>query len=176
MYREQFCTMSNFIWTVDVFMGEIASEVICSMSNFWTLRWLAQLSILFFDAPTRLFVAQMVLNFDFFSHTAIPKSYFFVLQHSQLAGEHDHPPLERFGLLTESKKMFMCEMFSFILVAFNLMSTHQGHTRPHSSRGSVVVRGASSSEAGFSATWARVQVVSDPSLEDVHCRNQAYSA
>ena len=41
------------------------------------------------------------------------------LQHSQLSGEY--PPLEHFALLTESQKMFMCEMFAFILVASNLM-------------------------------------------------------
>ena len=46
-------------------------------------------------------------------------SYVFVLQHLQTAGER--PRLERFGFLTESKKMFMCEKISFILVASNLM-------------------------------------------------------
>ena len=40
-----------------------------------------------------------------------------VLQHSQLSGEHQHPPLECFGHLTESKKMFISEMFLFVLIA-----------------------------------------------------------
>ena len=60
----------------------------------------------------------MILNFSSFVYGS-PECRNFVLQHSQLSGEH--PRLESFGLLTESKKMFMCEIFSFILVASNLM-------------------------------------------------------
>ena len=47
-------------------------------------------------------------------------SFFFVLQLSQLAGEH--PWLESFCFPTGSKKMFMCEIFSFILVVSYLIT------------------------------------------------------
>ena len=39
-----------------------------------------------------------------------PECRIIVLLHSRLASEHDHPPLERFGLLTKSKKIFLCEL------------------------------------------------------------------